>query len=273
MASKKPLFIQSINPKSVLTILIWLTIAWILSRPLQAVGQNIYGLLGSLTNNIYQSIANTKSTAGELLKSKSIIKKQLQTISLLKIKVNYLENQIKDSDKLKNLLDVKKKLSYKIINASVFGRSPDNWHKQIIINRGTDQQIMLGNSVLSAEGIIGQVVDVNKNTSIVQLISDPAYKLGCKIKRSNILGILVGKTNSIGLVKFIPVGSDIKVGDIVVTSGISSGDLLPTYPKNHPIGRVSKISKKKSKASDLYIEVKLSEGLNSLSDVLVFSPG
>ena len=48
--------------------------------------------------------------------------------------------------------------------------------------------------------------------------------------------------------------------------------LSPSYPPGHPVGRISKISKKKSKASDLYIEVKLSENLNSISDVLVFSP-
>ncbi|MBI3591845.1 MAG: rod shape-determining protein MreC [Candidatus Melainabacteria bacterium] len=272
MSFKKPLFIQNINPKAVFTIVIWLIVAWVLSRPLHGIGQHIYELLGTLTSSTFQNISKTKSNAEDLLKSKVLVSKQAKTISLLKIKMNYLENQIKETENLKGLLNLKRSLSYKTVCTNVIGRSADNWHKQIILDKGKEYNIMLGDSVLSAKGIIGQVVDVDKNISIVQLISDPSYKLGCKIAKKNILGILTGKTNSISIIQFIPVGSNVKTGDLVITSGIATGGLQPTYPTNHPIGKVSKVSKKKSKTSDLYIEVKLSEDLNSLSDVLVFSP-
>ncbi len=272
MFFKKPLFVQNIKPKTIFTIFLWLMIAWVLSKPLQEIGKTIYGSLGLLANNTFEVITHGKSITKELITSKRLAQEQAKTISLLKIKMNHLENQNKNINSLKELLDLKKKIQYKTFSANVIGRSPDNWHKQIIIDKGKDLNIKSGDSIISAKGIIGQVIEADKNTSVVQLISDPGYKLGCKIKKRNLLGILSGKTNLIGLLEFIPIGSKVKVGDSIETSGIASDGLSPSYPPGHPIGRISKISKKKSKASDLYIEVKLSENLNSISNVLVFSP-
>ena len=272
MSFKKPLIIQNINPKTVFTIFIWLIVAWVLSKPLQEIGKKIYSSAGLLTNNTFELITHGKSVTEELITSKKLADEQKKTISLLKIKINYLENQNKSTTRLKELLILKNDIRYKTIPATVIGRSPDNWHKQIIINKGKDFNIKPGDSVISAKGVIGQVVEVDKNTSVTQLISDPSYKLGCRIKKKNILGILSGKTNSTGLLEFIPIGSRVKKGDLIETSGIASGGLKPSYPLGHPVGKISKISRKKSQASDLYIEVKLSEDLNSLSDVLVFLP-
>lgn len=261
-----------VHPRAILTIIIWLILAWVLSRPLKGIGESIYYFAGSVSNIAFQNISHSKSIAEELITSKKVAKEQSKTISLLEIKLNYLENQIGEVEKLKDLLNLKKRVSYKTISAKIIGRSPDNWHKQIILDKGINSEIKQGDSVISPKGVIGQVTEVEKDTSLVQLISDPSYKLGCKIHKKNILGILSGKTNTIGLLEFIPVGSDVMIGDIVETSGIATGGLLPTYPVGHSIGIVKKISKKKSKASDLYIEVNLSENLNTITEVLVFSP-
>ncbi len=272
MSSRKPLLIQSINPRTIFTIIVWLILAWVLARPLQGIGKNVYLMLGSFTNNVFEGLSQSKSSAEELLQSKKLLKKRIKTISELSIRINTLENQTKETDRLKSLLDLKNHVNYKTITASVIGRSADNWHKQVIINKGKMQNIMIGDSVLTSKGIVGQIVEVDNHSSIVQLISDPSYKLGCKVNKKNILGILSGKTNSIGLLEFIPIGTDIMAGDIVVASGIASRNLSPTYPAGHPVGKIIKISRKKSRGSDLYIEVKLSEDLNTLSDVLIFSP-
>ena len=272
MSFKKPLFIQNIKPKTIFTIFLWLMFAWVLSKPLQQIGKNVYSSAGVFVNNTFELITHSKLITEELITSKKLAKEQTKTISLLKTRISYLENQNKKTGGLKELLNLKQHVQYRTISASVIGRSPDNWHKQIILDKGEIAKIMIGDSVISVKGVIGQIVELDKNTSVVQLISDPSYKLGCKIKKRNTLGILSGKTNSTGLLEFIPIGSKIKIGDLVETSGIASGGLSPSYPPGHPVGRINKLSKKKSKASDLYIEVKLSENLNSLSEVLVFSP-
>lgn len=272
MFLKKPLLIQNINPRTVFTIIVWLSIAWIFARPLKGTGELIYRIVGAAANNTFQGLLQSKTIADELIKSNVIANEQSKTISLLKIKINSLEDQLKEAKNLKSILSIKKQIRYKTTATKVIGRSPDNWHKQIILDKGENYLIMTGDSVLTKNGVVGQIVDVDKNTSVVQLISDPSFKLGCKVLKKNIIGILSGKTNSIGILEFIPAGTDITAGDVIVASGIRASDLPPSYPSGHPVGKVIKVSKKKSKASDLYIEVKLSENLNTLNNVLVFSP-
>lgn len=272
MYSKRNSFIQTVNPKLILKIIIFALVFWVMAKPLRGIGENIYYFLGSLTNKTFESISQSKYSAEKLMRAEKLTKKQSKLISQYKIKLHSLENQNKEVNKLRSLLDLKKQLDYKTISASIIGRSSDNWHKQVILDKGTNQHIMIGNSVLSNRGVVGQVVETGKSTSVVELVSDPSFRLGCKLSKKNIYGILTGKTNSVGILEFIPIGTDIRLGDIVVTSGISSAGLFPSYPAGHPIGRVSVVSKKKSKSSDLYIEVKLSENFNTINEVLVFSP-
>ncbi len=272
MALKKTFFVQNIKPKTIFTIFLWLMVAWALSKPLQEIGKTIYSSVGTLANNAFELVTHGKSITEELITSKKIANEQEKEISLLKTKIDYLENQNSHITQLKELLNLKKSTRYKTISANVIGRSPDNWHKQIIIDKGKNEGVKSGDSVITTKGIVGQVIETNNNTSTIQLISDPSYKLGCKIKKRNILGILSGRTNSTGLLNFIPIGTKVKTGDLVETSGIASGGFAPTYPPGHPVGKIRKTSKKKSKASDLYIEVKFSEDLNSLNNVLIFSP-
>ena len=269
---RKLFFKQSINPKSVFNVLIFLAVIWILAKPLQGIGFFVYKYLGKTVNNFFNTVTVGTIAAKDFIKSEKTICSQAKIISLLKIKIAHSEEGLKEIEKLRNTLNLKKHIRYKTISSTVIGRSADSWHRQIILDKGLDFGIMIGDSILSSMGIVGQIIEVQKNNSIVQLISDPSYKLGCKIKKRDVLGILSGKTNSLGILKFIPIGTKVKIGDEVVTSGIATGGLLPTYPAGHPVGKIIKVSRKKKKSSDLYIEVKLSEDLNSLSDVLVFSP-
>ena len=272
MHKLQSLLIQNINPRLFFLAFIFISLTWILARPLKGIGEFTYKIFGLAVNRSFEGLIEGKSNLSSLIKFKTIAQEQSKTISLLKIKLNDLKDERNETQSLKELLDLKKQLNYRAIVSSVIGRSPDNWHKQITIDKGASQNIMIGNSVLSKSGVVGQVIEVNKDFSIVQLISDTSYKLGCKIAKKNITGILSGKTNSIGLLEFIPVGTNIEIGDLVITSGIKTKDLPPVYPGGQIVGKVIRVSKKKSKTSDLYIEVKLYEDLTMLSNVLVFSP-
>lgn len=270
---KKGLLSQYIRTKTFFILLMCVIVGWIFSRALQRCVLCTYEYMGAVTSNLFNGVLDTKSITSDLLNAKKLVEEQSRQVILLNMKIDSLEDQIKKIDKLEGFLNLKRTINYETIGATVIGRSAENWHKQIILNKGRNDKIVVGDSVISNNGVIGQVVEANKKSSIVQLISDPGYKLGCKVAKKNVIGILSGYTSSIGHIEFIPVGSDINVGDLVVTSGITSSDLLPIYPAGHPIGRICKVSKNKSKASDLYIEVKLFENLALISEVLVFSPG
>lgn len=258
--------------KGIINILLLMIVLWMLARPVAFIGQNIFYILGSITNNIYQIFPSTKVSIDQLVLSKKIINAQSKKIVALELKNNRMTELLNDVKELKILKAIEDNINYKTITAKVIGRSADNWHKQIILNVGKNANVKVGNTVLSRKGVIGQVVEVGSNFSVVHLISDPTYKLGCNIRNKNIIGILSGKTNSRGRLHYVPVGSDVMLGDIVETSGISATNTFPNYPKHYPVGRICKIKKGKRKSSDLNIEVRLFENLQYLSDVIVFSP-
>ena len=60
-------FVQNINLKTIFTIIIWLLIAWVLSRTINGIGKTTYRLLGSISNNLFQGISQSKSDAEELI--------------------------------------------------------------------------------------------------------------------------------------------------------------------------------------------------------------
>lgn len=272
MQFKSPLFLQRTKPQFLFPLIIFLAILWILFRPLQEAVEILYSISGGAVKKVSESLSKSKYSFEELLRSKTLLKKQSRTLSILKIKLNYIESEVKKTENLKKILGLQKNIAYKTLAANLVGRTPDNWHKQIIIDKGLANGIKAGDSVLSNKGIVGQIIDVSRNTSIVQLISDPTFRIGCSIGKKGTLGILSGKTNSIGIIHFVPVGSNVKKGDLVITSGISTSNLLQTYPPHHPIGKISKISRRKYKGTDLYIEVTLFENLQTLTNVLVFCP-
>lgn len=275
MRRKKSIFNQLHvqSGRSIVNVLLILICLWVFARPLRHVGESIYSNTGGVTSNIFQTIPESKRNIESLLKSKETAELQSKKLSVLKIKNRILENEIEEAIRLKRILNLKSDLKFRSLAASVIGRSADNWHKQLILDKGKNHNIKVGNSVLSSEGVVGQVVEVNKKTSIAELISDPSFRIGCSIEDKDIFGILYGMSNNVGLIHYVPVGTQIKVGDKVVTSGISAEDMYPTYPTGHTIGTVSKVSKKKSMSSDLYIEVKLAENLNAIKNVIIFSPG
>ena len=82
------------------------------------------------------------------------------------------------------------------------------------------------NPVITPSGIIGKISVVNNNSSVVQLISDPDFRVGVRFLPSGATGILRWRINNICDVREVYKNSIINVGDRVVTSGLS--DIFPT---------------------------------------------
>jgi rod shape-determining protein MreC len=103
--------------------------------------------------------------------------------------------------------------------------------------------------VISPDGLVGKTVEVTKHTAEVLLICDPACRISAKINRVNVFGLVRGKgTNLNGLpvaeMDFINKDTTIRVGDEVVTSGLSGKGSV--FPKGVHIGYVEKIYQNKS---------------------------
>lgn len=239
------LFLSSLVPlsrKIVLTLL---------SLPLKGVSfleREIGGLLF-----FHQNMLKVES----LQKENSILKREL-----IKSQEVYLEYQ-----RLQDLLGLKKSLPYKSVAARLIGRAADNWSSVVFIDKGSNSGIKRGLVVVNNLGLVGRVIDVQPITSTVMLLSDPHFSVSALVQRSRQEGLVCGALGDNLLMRYLPLDADIKVDDIVITSGLSEN-----FPKGLIIGKVLEVNTELSGLSR-YATIKPAVKLGNLEEVLVIFVG
>ena len=143
-------------------------------------------------------------------------------------KLAYYQNEYEEMQKLLNI----EVLDYQAIYSKVILRDIYVFYDEITIGKGSYDGVSKGDLVVNEKGVIGLVKSVNKHTSIVELLTNSNIELSVKINQS--YGILTSVDNEI-IVKNVKLDDEIKVGDFVTTSGLTSvpGEIL--------VGKVSEI--------------------------------
>jgi rod shape-determining protein MreC len=153
------------------------------------------------------------------------------------------------------------------VGAAIIAQPPSSLEQQILIDAGSSSGIQKDDPVASGEGLVGTVIRVAHNQSLVALLTDDATSVSA----------IDVKTRAPGIVKagssFDHVGKDLRVnqGDMLVTAGWKAGDLSSIYPPGIPIGQVTSVGQNEV---DLYKHVQLQPFTNfsTLSSVLVLIP-
>jgi rod shape-determining protein MreC len=115
----------------------------------------------------------------------------------------------------------------------------DPFRHRVRINKGSDDGVFKGQPVLDAFGIVGQVVQVDKYSSTIILISDSGHASPVQVNRNGIRSIAVGAgdLNRLSL-PYMTVESDVKTDDLLVSSGLDG-----IFPAGYPVARVSKVER------------------------------
>ena len=131
-----------------------------------------------------------------------------------------------ENNKLKEFLSLKE-TNYNIVYASVIDR--DDWYKYLTINKGSKDNIKKDMVVIDNNGLIGKIIEVGKDYSIVSLITGNLLnnRTSVSISDNNYYGVLSGYdiNNRTLIVDTVSKNSDIKVGDLVYTNGL--GGIIP----------------------------------------------
>lgn len=167
--------------------------------------------------------------------------------------------------RLGKLLELKTAWAENAIAARVVGRSPSAVVRRIVLDKGEDDGVTKGMAVLAPDGVVGQVVAVSAHAARVMLVSDSNSGVDVLVQRSRVQGIATGSIENGCIVKYIQRGSDIAVGDTVITSGLDG-----IFPKGYPLGSVARIDARESRMFQ-EVEVKLSADLARVEEVLVVS--
>lgn len=190
-------------------------------------------------------------------------KKLKSEVNILKTRLVGQEEVIYENTRLQRLLDFKRKVVYSSIVASVIGREPSHWNSSIIIDKGEENGVREGMPVVNDLGVVGKIVEVGKKQSKVILLTDPQFSVAALVKRPRENGLVSGTLQGKCKLTYVDDAADIRVGDMVITSKLSS-----SFPESLFIGQVESIDSGAGDVINQYI-IKPSVSFSSLEEVLV----
>lgn len=157
--------------------------------------------------------------------------------TLLEAKLQKLLVLRNENSQLKALLSASAAASERAMAAEILAVDATASRQLLILNKGKLDQVYIGQPVLDAKGVTGQIIDVGMKTSTVLLISDSKSAVPVRNNRTGEHAILMG-TNSMSELSLInlPKSSSINKGDLLVTSGLGR-----RYPEGYPVGQVEAI--------------------------------
>jgi rod shape-determining protein MreC len=124
------------------------------------------------------------------------------------------------------------------VAAQVIDIGSANFEQSIEVNRGSGSGVAVGQPVVSAGGLIGSVTSVSTHVATVTLLDDPSFTVGVRVVSSGIVGAAAGEGQGNPLqVENIDVGSRVKPGDVLVTSGLEG----ERFPAGIPVGTVGSV--------------------------------
>lgn len=158
--------------------------------------------------------------------------------TMLEAKLQKLLVIKEENSQLRELLLTSSKARMKAMAAQILAVETSASRQLVVLNKGKRDGAYVGQPVLDAKGVMGQIIDVGYMTSTVLLISDSKSAVPVRNNRTGERAILVGTNNmsQLSLVN-LPRTSSIDKGDLLVTSGLGR-----LYPEGYPVGRVEDIN-------------------------------
>lgn len=157
-----------------------------------------------------------------------------ERLLLAQARLNRVDTLVAQNERLKDLLDAQKNLGLKVQFARLIDVDLDPFRHRIVLNVGSNQGVRVGQPVIDAHGVMGQIVEVLTNTAVAMLITDPTHAIPVVIERTGLRSIAFG-SGAIDRLQLpnIPISADVKVGDKLLTSGLGG-----RFPAGFPVGAI-----------------------------------
>jgi rod shape-determining protein MreC len=188
------------------------------------------------------------------------LQQQIQQLQLEQVR---LRQDAEQARRLQALLGFKEQFIDKTTAAQVIGSSGSEQSHIMYLDKGSSDGIAPDMAVISAQGIVGKVIQVFRHTSQVLLINDQSSGVGTILEQSRLQGVLKGKTSGALVLDKIMAEEEVKPGDRVLTSG---GDQI--FPKGLPVGTVVNVTRG---PEFLTVTVRPAASLDHLEEVLVIT--
>jgi rod shape-determining protein MreC len=211
-------------------------------------------------------IRNLFGWVGDSVSAKGDLKKARQEKDIWRAQALRNEAAVRQNKSLLNLVGLEQTNTLQPthpVAANVTGRNPTLWYSQITIDRGRSDGVREGMPVIAADGtrdgagLIGKVFRAGSNSSIVKLITDSSVSIAARTVNGSSIGDTVprpGNPNDL-ILENTRKTDQINRGDAVVTAGTTSSHdaLASPYPKDLPIGRVTRIDDQGSETQTVHL--------------------
>ncbi len=187
--------------------------------------------MSAVPGRLQEWLADTTLTRTQLLEEN----RRLQREALvLEQKIQQMIALKTENQRLRDLLKASEQFVGEALVVELLSVDPDPFTHKILINKGQNQGVKVGQPVLDAFGLMGQVVEVLPHSSRVLLVADSDHAIPVQVTRNGVRAIAVGSgtLDYLDLV-YVPDTADLRVGDHLESSGL--GD---RFPRGYPVAEV-----------------------------------
>lgn len=244
--SKRIQYLFAVNPTAILRLAGWV----MLSIALMTVDHRyhylnvLHDVLSTAAYPVHYLVrlpTATKSWLTENLAGRGAL---LEENARLREKQLFLNAQLQkltvleaENRRLRSLLESAVNTPEHVLIAEMLVVDFDLYRHRILLNRGRQHGVYVGEPVLDQYGIVGQIVQADPFTSTAIFITDVNHALPIEIARTGVRTLALGTGDFQELkLPHIPNNGDVKVGDVLITSGLGG-----RFPHGYPVGTVTKV--------------------------------
>jgi rod shape-determining protein MreC len=196
--------------------------------PIQLGVSDLFSPIGSFFSDI-RNFGNTKSELKEVKEENAKLRE----------KVIFNEDTLGQLKKLENVLDLAGRGKYKVVSARVIGKgSSATFSQTITVDAGSNDGVTKDMTVIGELGLVGVVKSTTSSSAIVLLMSDPTFRIGVRIARSQSIGVLLGEGDSNYTLQLLDPSGSIEKDDVLLSLG--SDNNRPFVP-GVPVGYVKSV--------------------------------
>ena len=172
-----------------------------------------------------------------------------------------------ENARLRALLESTAKVGDRVLIAEIMSVDMNPFRHSIVVNRGSSDDVYVGQALIDAQGIVGQVTRDQFYSAEAILITDVDHALPVELVRNRLRTIAVGTGDLEKLsLPFLPRNADVQRGDLLVTSGLGG-----SFPAGYPVGVIEEVRSDTGQPF-LAINARPSAALNRIREVLLIWP-
>lgn len=191
--------------------------------------------VADLPTRLWQNVTQQFSSHTELLAENEKLKAEAL---LLERRLQKLATLIEQNVRLRELLNSSALVDDQVLVGELIGVDPNPFTQRLLIDKGEKDGVFIGQPVLDARGLMGQVVEVMPYSSRVLLLTDATHSIPVQVNRNGLRAIASGTGNPERLeLRHVADTADIKEGDLLVSSGLGQ-----RFPAGYPVATVREVN-------------------------------